>query len=80
MSKKTEVKCIRELCKYYFESDKYFEVCQLVSKYCIADKCIGLEAIKPKMKEIICEVSKLMEEYNELAKLENWIRNNQYLN
>ncbi len=77
MSKNTELKCIKELCKCYFESDKYFEVCQLVSKYCIADKCIGLNAIKPKMEEIICQVSKLLGEYNELAQLESWIKNNQ---
>ncbi len=73
----TKLKCLKDKCKFYFESDKYFEVCQLVSKYCIAGDCIGINEIKSKMEEIACEISKLTTEYNTLACLEDWIKDNQ---
>ena len=72
-----ELKCIKKLCKYYFESDEYFEVCQLASKYCIVGKCIGLEFIKSKMEQIDCQISELVREYNSLSPLREWIEENQ---
>jgi hypothetical protein len=72
-----ELKCIKEKCNFYFESDKYYEVCKLTSKYCVAGDCIGFDWIKPKMEEIGCNVSRLMKEYSDLESLEDYIRNNQ---
>ena len=72
-----KMKCIKHKCPYYFESDNYFEVCQLVSKYCIVGNCIGVNAIKPKMEELACKISKLTTEYSTLSYLEDWIKDNQ---
>ncbi len=76
-TKDKELKCIRGLCKFYFESDQYFEVCQLTSKYCVTGKCIGLEFIKPKIEQVDYQISKLTSEYNYLSHLEEWIEDNQ---
>ena len=50
-SKETkEYKCIKEKCFLYFNSDDYYEVCQLVSKYVLIDKCYGIKEIPNKKK------------------------------
>jgi len=72
-----ELKCIKEKCKFYFNSDNYMETCYLISKYMLLDKCFGLMEIPAKKEELICQIAKLVEELNELEGLENLIKNNQ---
>lgn len=72
------LKCIKRKCKYYFESDqKYYEVCRLVSKYVLLDKCYGLDEVTNKKEEIACKIQKLTQEYEYLSFLETWVRDNQ---
>lgn len=72
-----ELKCIKEKCFCYFQSDNYYETCKLISKYMLLDKCFGLMEIPAKKEELICKIAKLVEELNELEGLENLIRKNQ---
>ena len=73
-----ELKCIKEKCFLYFESDnKYFETCQLVSKYILLDKCYGLTAIPNKKEEVTCKIANLVKELDCLNELEELIKNNQ---
>lgn len=72
-----KIKCIKEKCPYYYESDTYYEVCRLTSKYCVIGDCIGFNNIRYKMEEIACKISNLMNEYNRLECLEDWIKDNQ---
>lgn len=45
-----ELKCIKENCPWYFESDQYIETCQLISKYIMLDRCYGINEIPNKKK------------------------------
>jgi len=73
-----KLKCIKEKCFLYFESDnKYFETCQLVSKYILLDKCYGITAIPNKKEEVICKIADLIKEFDCLNELEELIKNNQ---
>ena len=72
-----EFKCIKEKCFLYFSSDNYYEVCQLVSKYVLIDKCYGIKEIPNKKEEVVCKIAKLTNELNYLQELEILIRNNQ---
>jgi len=72
-----EYKCIKEKCFLYFNSDDYFEVCQLVSKYILLDKCYGLTAIPNKKEEVVCKIADLIKELDCLNELEELIRSNQ---
>jgi len=73
-----ELKCIKEKCFLYFESDnKYFETCQLVSKYILLDKCYGITAIPNKKEEVTCKIANLVKELDCLNELEELIMNNQ---
>jgi len=63
----------------YYNSDDYFEICQLVNEYCVVGNCIGYDKINSKMEEITCEISKLMNIYNTLAELKKYIIDNQLI-
>ena len=73
----TKLKCIKEKCPYYHNSDDYFETCLLISKYVLLDSCYGISEI-PNIKEIIvCKIAKLIEEIYYLNELEELIKDNQ---
>ena len=72
-----EFKCIKEKCFLYFNSDDYYEVCQLVSKYVLIDKCYGITAIPNKKEEVVCKIANLVKELECLNELEELIKNNQ---
>jgi len=72
-----EFKCIKEKCFLYFNSDDYFEVCQLVSKYVLIDKCYGIKEIPNKKEELVCKIADLVKELDCLNELEELIKNNQ---
>jgi len=77
-SNETKLKCIKENCKFYFESDNlYFETCQLISKYILLDYCYGLSEVPNKKEIIVCKIAKLVEELEYLNGLEELIKNNQ---
>jgi len=74
----TKLKCIKEKCKFYFESDNlYFETCLLISKYVLLDYCYGLSAIPNKKEEVTCKIAKLVSELDCLNELEELIKDNQ---
>lgn len=73
-----ELKCIKENCQYYFESDNlYYETCKLISKRVLLDKCHGLTEVPNKQIEIASKIAKLTQEFDQLCLLENWVRDNQ---
>ena len=72
-----EFKCIKEKCFLYFSSDNYYEVCQLVSKYILIDKCYGITAIPNKKEEVTCKIANLVKELDCLNELEELIKSNQ---
>lgn len=73
-----ELKCIKDKCKKYFESDNlYYETCQLISKYVLLDRCYGLVEVENKKEEITCKIAKLVEEYDYLDGLEKLVMDNQ---
>ena len=76
-SKETKLKCIKWNCKFYHESDNYFETCQLISKYVLLDNCYGLSEIPNKKEELTCKIAKLVSELEYLNELEELIENNQ---
>jgi len=55
-NKLKEYKCIKEKCFLYFNSDDYYEVCQLVSKYVLIDKCYGIKEIPNKKKKLLVKL------------------------
>ena len=65
------VQCIKQDCKYYFSSD-IFSICNLSNRPILYD-CVGLDEITPKKEEVLCEIGKLLKEYDKLAELENKI-------
>lgn len=71
------MKCIKYECKYYFNSDDYFEICHVANDYCVSGECIGFDKIDDAIEEIFCTISKLTREYNDLANLKDWIKENQ---
>ena len=78
MDETKELKCIKENCKYYFESNNlYFETCQIISKKVLLDNCYGLSEVPDKKEEIACRIAKLTEEFDYLCLLENLIKENQ---
>jgi hypothetical protein len=73
-----ELKCIKENCDFYFESDNlYYEACQLISKRILLDKCYGLAEVPNKKIEIASKVQKLIKEFDRLCFLESWVEDNQ---
>jgi len=76
-SKETKLKCIKWNCKFYHESDNYFETCQLISKYVLLDNCYGLSEIPNKKEELTCKIAKLVNELEYLNELKELIGNNQ---
>jgi len=71
------IKCIKEKCPYYCDNDHSLIICQLSDEYYLSNLCIGFSDIKPKMEKITCQISDLMNEYNKLSVLENYIQDNQ---
>ncbi len=69
------MKCIKQKCPYYFESDGYYEVCQLSEWY--AFECKVYDNIPDKIEEVACEIGKLQVEYNRLIGLQDYIKDNQ---
>lgn len=65
------MRCLKSHCKYYFDSDIY-SICNLSNKPIIYD-CVGLEEIIPQKEELLCEIGKLLKEYDKLIELENKI-------
>lgn len=63
------VRCIKQSCKYYFESD-IFSICNLSNRPILYD-CVGLDEITPKKEELLCKIGKLLKEYEELTETEN---------
>jgi len=76
-SKETKLKCIKWNCKFYHESDNYFETCQLISKYVLLNNCYGLSEIPNKKEELICKIADLVKEYDYLSELESLIKSKQ---
>jgi len=73
-----ELKCIKENCHYYFESDNlYYETCKLISKRVLPDKCYGITEVPNKKEEIACKIAKLTQEFDKLCSLKTLIINNQ---
>ena len=73
-----KIKCIKELCKFYYDSDdNYFETCQLISKYVLLNNCYGLSEIPNKKEELICKIADLVKEYDYLSELESLIKSKQ---
>ena len=72
-----KLKCIKWKCRFYHESDNYFETCQLISKYILLDYCYGLSEVPNKKEIIVCKIANLVEELECLNGLEELIRNNQ---
>jgi hypothetical protein len=70
------LKCIKDKCYYYFESD-IFKTCKLKPNQGIIDECIGFDEIPTKMDEIIGKVALLMNKYNRLECMEDWIKDHQ---
>ena len=70
------IKCIKYKCGYYFSSDIVTK-CQLTDEYIENEKCVGINKIKPKIENIASKISKLIDEYSKLIKLEGYIKNNQ---
>lgn len=71
------MKCIKDKCKFYFNSDDYVEICHLANAYCVFGECIGFKEIDGKIEEILCTISKLTRKYNDLGNLKEWIKDNQ---
>ena len=71
------IKCIKKECPKHFETDNNYKSCQLASKDLLNDECIGIEMMEAKREEIVCKISKLMNEYCELAELEKYIKEKQ---
>ncbi len=75
-----QLKCIKTKCDYYNEVRLHQEVCQLISKRVLLDKCYGLDEIPDKREEIACRIQKLTQEFVYLTSLENLVKENQELN
>jgi hypothetical protein len=79
MNVNQDFKCInfdKIKCPMYFETDTY-KICQLNPTRYINEKCIGFSYIRPEMEEIACKIAELTNEYDKLAKLKNFIIDNQ---
>lgn len=63
------MKCIKEQCKYYLESD-IFETCSLVGMP-ITDKCVGRDEITQRKEDLLCKIGKLLADYEDLCNLES---------
>jgi len=69
----SNLKCIKENCKYYHNSSDYFESCELLSKYVLLDKCYGLSETQNKQENLACKISNLINELQYLNNLKSLI-------
>jgi len=61
----TTKRCIKDLCKFYFNSDNYYIYCHLARDCLIDDKCIGYKFIKSEKEKLAGQMSKISNEiYN----------------
>jgi len=72
-----ELKCIKEKCPFYYQSNIYQETCYLTSKYKLLDKCCGILEIPNKKEIIICKIAKLINELECLEETNTLIMCNQ---
>ena len=70
------LKCIKDKCYYYFESD-IFKTCKLKPNQGIIDECIGFSEIEPRREEVIGKIALLTNELNRLEHMRDWIKDNQ---
>ena len=73
----TNIKCIKEKCPFYYNSSTYQEVCHLISKYKLLDKCYGILEIPNKKEIIACQISELLKELDCLEETNTLIMCNQ---
>ena len=69
------IKCIKDTCPYYFESD-IREYCSLADEV-ITDKCIGLKKVPERKETLICQMSTLQTELDRLMGIERFVKINQ---
>jgi hypothetical protein len=68
-----KLKCIKDHCKYYFESDG-IERCGLTQLYIHREHiCVGFEFITPKQEEIGCKIAQLTADWDYLENLKSEI-------
>ena len=71
------LKCIKNECNYYFESDVYTQ-CIITGQYITKNSiCKGIIPAKKLAEEKTCEVSKIINEITKLKELENFVKNHQ---
>ena len=73
----TNIKCIKEKCPFYYQSSTYQEVCHLISKYKLLDKCYGILEIPNKKEIIACKIANLINELDCLEETNTLIMCNQ---
>jgi len=73
----TNIKCIKEKCPFYYQSNIYQETCYLTSKYKLLDKCYGIMEIPNKKEIIACQISELLKELDCLEETNTLIMCNQ---
>jgi len=71
------IKCIKEKCPFYYQSNIYQETCYLISKYALLDKCYGILEIPNKKEIIACKISELLKELDCLEETNTLIMCNQ---
>jgi len=71
------IKCIKEKCPFYYQSNIYQETCYLISKYKLLDKCYGILEIPNKKEIIACQISELLKELDCLEETNTLIMCNQ---
>ena len=71
------IKCIKEKCPFYYQSNIYQETCYLTSKYKLLDKCYGILEIPNKKEIIACKISTLINELECLEETNTLIMCNQ---
>jgi len=76
-SNQTNIRCIKEKCPFYYQSNIYQEVCHLTSKYKLLDKCYGILEIPNKKEIIACKIAKLINELECLEETNTLIMCNQ---
>ena len=71
------IKCIKEKCPFYYQSNIYQETCYLISKYKLLDICYGILEIPNKKEIIACQISELLKELDCLEETNTLIMCNQ---
>ena len=69
--------CIRNKCKYFYESDTYCDMCELANQPILSEKCIGISNVKSVMEKLVCQIGGLLNKYDDLFNMESYIKDNQ---